>query len=170
MDKTTVMAEFNIWGDKFDPQIITDNLKIKPTRSWIKEIDKRPQHPSPNPKNLVRIKDPELKVMLKNINDKIKASGKKPKHIQHDFSYWKVDTGYQESKTINNQIIQIYDLLKDKVDVLKELNTKNELTYRLGIVINIEDNDGPGMFFDTYIIDFLHDIGATIDVDYYIYS
>jgi hypothetical protein len=139
MDKTTVMVEFVIRGDKFDPQVITDKLKITPTRFWTKEIDKRPEGPPPPLlENLVRIKDPELKTIFRDLNDKIIASGKKRKQIKHDFSLWQIDTGYQESNEINVQTNLIYQLLKDKVNILKELKSTMDLRYTLGIVLEIE--------------------------------
>ncbi|NEZ45417.1 DUF4279 domain-containing protein [Paenibacillus alvei] len=36
MDKSNVKVEFSIYGDKFDPNIITNTMQITPTRSWIK--------------------------------------------------------------------------------------------------------------------------------------
>ncbi|ULO08552.1 DUF4279 domain-containing protein [Paenibacillus sp. 19GGS1-52] len=36
MDKTNVKVEFSIFGDGFDPNIITDTLLITPTRTWLK--------------------------------------------------------------------------------------------------------------------------------------
>ena len=171
MDITTVMAEFVIRGDKFDPHTITDALKISPTKYWTKEIDKRPEDPPPpNPENLMRIKDPELKVMFQNINDKLMASGKNLKQKKHHFSLWSVDTGYQESNNIDVQTNQIYRLFKDKVSVLKKLKTKMDLYYTFGIVVKIEDNEKPAIGFDIPIIDFCHEIRATISVDQYIYS
>ncbi len=36
MDKTNVMVEFNIIGDTFNPDIVTQKLIINPTEIWIK--------------------------------------------------------------------------------------------------------------------------------------
>ncbi|WP_454190893.1 DUF4279 domain-containing protein [Paenibacillus sp. Marseille-Q7038] len=36
MDKTNVKSKFSIFGDEFDPDIITDTLLITPTRTWCK--------------------------------------------------------------------------------------------------------------------------------------
>ncbi|WP_438348010.1 DUF4279 domain-containing protein [Paenibacillus sp. FA6] len=36
MDKTNIKVEFSIFGDEFDPGIITDTLLITPTRTWFK--------------------------------------------------------------------------------------------------------------------------------------
>jgi hypothetical protein len=170
MEKTNVMAQFVILGDKFDPQIITDNLKLIPTRCWTKEIDKRPHVQPPNPENLVRIKDSDLKNMAQVFDDSSNYNNEPRPKIKHDFSRWDIQTGYQESDDINIQVNQIYQILKKKINILNELKPKYELDYRLVIVINIEDNEKPGMCFDHYIIDFLHEIGAIIDIDMYIYS
>jgi len=171
MDKTNVKAEFVILGDKFDPQIITDNLKIIPTRCWTKEIDKRPYVLPPNPENLVRIKDSDLRKIVQEHDGSSSENKHRPRpKIKHDFSRWDIETGYQESTNINIQINQIYQILKNKINILKKLKPKYALDYRLVIVINVEDNEKPGMCFDHYIIDFLHEIRAIIDIDMYIYS
>lgn len=36
MDKTNVKVEFNIIADTFNPDIVTQKLKINPTEVWIK--------------------------------------------------------------------------------------------------------------------------------------
>lgn len=36
MDKSNVKVEFSIYGDKFDPNIITNIIQITPTRTWMK--------------------------------------------------------------------------------------------------------------------------------------
>lgn len=44
------------------------------------------------------------------------------------------------------------------------------VTYRIDIVINIENSEKPAIFLDTRIIDFTHSINEEIDFDLYIYS
>ncbi|GAB1157139.1 DUF4279 domain-containing protein [Paenibacillus illinoisensis] len=36
MERTNVKVEFSIFGDQFDPNIITNTLLINPTRVWLK--------------------------------------------------------------------------------------------------------------------------------------
>lgn len=36
MERTNVKVEFSIFGDQFDPNIITNTLLINPTRAWLK--------------------------------------------------------------------------------------------------------------------------------------
>ena len=43
------------------------------------------------------------------------------------------------------------------------------MTFHLRVVPKIEDNEKPSMFFGPYIIDFVHDIKATIDIDLYLF-
>lgn len=38
------------------------------------------------------------------------------------------------------------------------------------ILIKIENNEKPAIYFDTKSLDFINGINAGIDVDYYIYS
>ncbi|MEK4512126.1 DUF4279 domain-containing protein [Paenibacillus anaericanus] len=36
MQRTNVKVEFSIFGDQFDPNIVTNTLLIPPTRTWLK--------------------------------------------------------------------------------------------------------------------------------------
>ena len=148
--------------------MLNDLLKVFPgrdTRSWMKNTDEKPKIYTRDqiPGTLVRIKDPELKT----IRFKLSPEGNvKPRWN----SRWIISTGYEESLNIDDQIRIIYEMLKDKVGILNELREKYSLTFHLRVVPKIEDNEKPSMFFGPYIIDFVHDIKATIDIDLYIFS
>lgn len=172
MDKTTVAAEFVIKGDDFDPQIVTDRLNIIPTKFFRKNTNKKPKSFVTDgiPESFVRIKDPELKQIFKNINEQIKDQPVRTDSRPRWFSLWEISTGNEESFDINDQLLKIYNLLKDKVSVLNELRGEYNLSYTIEIIPKIEDNEKPALYLDNYIIDFAHEIKAIIDIDLYIYS
>ena len=93
MDKTKVMVEFSISGDKLNPEIVTARLGIMPSRSWLK-------------------------------GDIIEG-----KHYLRRASNWVISTEYEETLIIENQLIKIYDLLKDKIEILNELRIEYNLEY-----------------------------------------
>lgn len=171
LDKTTVMAEFVIRGDDFDPQVITDRLAIIPQKCWMKNADAKPDAIHRAPQNPVRLLDKELKIIehkMRQLNQEYKSGPVKPP--ARTFSFWAVETGYQESRGIDEQLVQIYNLLKDKTAILNELKREFNLNYTIGIVPKIENNEKPAFYFEQYIIDFAHAIQATIDIDLYIFS
>jgi hypothetical protein len=53
---------------------------------------------------------------------------------------------------------------------LNELRERYNLSYTIGIVPKIENNEKPALYFERNIIDFAHEIKAVIDIDIYIYS
>ena len=115
--------------------------------------------------NLVRLKHSELKEAFN--KGKIKRQSSNKKHWQ---SSWQISTGYEESYNIDNQLKKIYEVLKDKVNILKEIKDEYSLTFIVGVVPQIENNETPGMSFEQYILDFVHNVGAIIDIDLYIFS
>ncbi len=140
MDKTNVMAEFLITGDKLIPGVVTQKLNITPIKTWTK--------------------GEEIKVRIPGVENG--ARGR--------FNLWEVNTGYEESLNIDDQLLKIFDVLKSKVGVLNELREEYDLKYTICVVVNIENNDKPAMCFDHWFIDFTQALNATIDIDLYIYS
>lgn len=163
------MAEFVIKGDTFDPQIITDALNIEPTRCFAKNSNEKPKIYTDEevPKTLVKLTDNELKDLFRNEEFQRELSKNPP---LRRFSLWEIGTGYEESVDINDQLAKIYDLLKDKTDTLNKLREAYNLSYTIGIVPQIANDEKPALWFDHYIIDFAHQIKAVIDIDLYIYS
>jgi hypothetical protein len=171
MDKTTVRVYFAISGDNFDPEFITQKLNIEPTQSWMKNTDEKLRVYSKDEidtSNFLRIKDPELKEVVKKIN--LIKSDEPKKTKPRRYSLWEIGTGIEESLDIDVQIKKVYEILKGKVEILNELRDKYALTFHLEIIPSIEDNKKPWMHFEDYIIDFLNDIKATMDIDLYIFS
>lgn len=134
MDKTNVMVEFIMSGDKLDSNGVTEKLKIKPSKSWKKGED---------------------------------IEGRKIKRID---SCWIINTNYEETYDINEQLFKIVRLLEDKKNILKELKNVYELEYFFEIVINVENNETPAIYFNKEFIEFANDIKSEFEIDMYIYS
>jgi hypothetical protein len=92
------------------------------------------------------------------------------KSISRKKSCWRVSTGYQESLDINDQIDRIMEIFQGKSDKLNELMSALDLEILLSVVINIENNQKPAMYFNRQTIAFINQIKAEIDIDLYIYS
>lgn len=133
MDKTNVMVEFVIIGDRFDPCMITEKLKIKPDQYWVK-------------------------------GDSIQG---RDARVKRKDTSWIISTGYEESLDINEQLERIVELIKDKSIILKELERGFNLEYIFGIVVNIENNEKPAMYFNRDFIGFANEINAEFYIDLY---
>ena len=134
MDKTTVMVEFNLYGDNFDPDIITKALDLNPSETYLK-------------------------------GDKIKEG----KNIRKDTA-WSINTGYEESYDINDQLHKICILLKGKEEELVLLKKKYFLEILFMIVIKIENDEKPGIYLEKSFISLLNTIDAEVVFDIYFYS
>lgn len=83
---------------------------------------------------------------------------------------WTVSTKEENSFDINEQLNQIIALLKPKKDVLLKIKDNFQVNFVFMILIKIENNEKPAIYFDTISLDFINGISAEIEVDYYIYS
>lgn len=132
MESTNVKVEFSIFGDHFDPDIVTSTLLISPTRTWLK-------------------------------GDFIK------KELLRKETYWEFATDYEESSDINDQIDKVKNLLQDRKDQIVKLIEQNNLECKFEVIINIENNEKPAIYLNKDTIKFIHDLGAEIDFDLYIF-
>lgn len=117
----------------------------------------------------------DLSYITESLNVKPDEMWKKGEPIQgrkisRKYDCWAISTGYVESYDVNVQLDNIIDRLKDKKDILNKLRDELNLTYRIDIVINIENNEKPGLFLNNSEIEFAYDIKAEFDFDMYIYS
>lgn len=71
---------------------------------------------------------------------------------------------------INDQLSKIINKIKDKKEILKGLKNQYNLMFKFFIVINIIDNDKPGIYLDQETIHFASELSASFDIDYYIFS
>lgn len=134
MDKTSVMVRFSIYGDNFNPSIITKGLELMPTETHIKGERK-----------------------------------KNGKSTWKDTS-WSINTGYENSHDINEQLEKVTLLLKGRVDKLIELKDSLCVSMLFMIIVKIENNETPAMYFKKPFIHFLSRIDAEVGFDVYVYS
>lgn len=83
---------------------------------------------------------------------------------------WTLSTEYEHSYDINVQLNKIINLLKGKEKALKTIKDKFDVNFNFEIVIKIENKETPGIFFEKDTLNFINNIGATIDIDTYVYS
>lgn len=146
LDKTNVMAEFNITGDDFDPNVITKELSIIPSDAYRKG---------------------DMFNLAEEFPDLFVNRGPKPRK----WSSWRLMTSYQESFDINDQLDQLLNVLLPKRDLLVKLKKELEISYSICIVVQIKDNCTPGMCLMKPILEFATYIDMdNIDFDLYIYG
>lgn len=83
---------------------------------------------------------------------------------------WSINTGYEESDDINHQLEKIMLLLDGKTDKLIELKSSLCVEVLFMIVIKIENNEIPAMYFKKQFIHFLSTIDAEVGFDVYVFS
>ncbi|HFJ9439610.1 MULTISPECIES: DUF4279 domain-containing protein [Bacillus] len=136
------MAYFNVTGDIFPVEAISDALNIEPTKTYKKgDVVERRDNP-----NLVSTKN-----------------------LYRKGTDWTLSTGYQESYDINDQLHVIVKSLGEKTEPLKQLKKKYDLHFLLMVVIQVENNESPAMYLQKEIINFASSIQAEIHFDLYIY-
>lgn len=88
----------------------------------------------------------------------------------HKETCWMIGTDFEKSYDVNDQLSQLVDLLKDKVPGINELRNTNEIECMFFLIINIEKNEIPAMYFRREFLEFLNSIGAELHIDQYIFS
>jgi len=83
---------------------------------------------------------------------------------------WSLKTVYEESLDVNIQLNKIINMLLDKKDELINLQDKLNLEYGFIIIIRIEEQQTPAIYFETPVISFINDIHAEISIDLYLCS
>lgn len=99
----------------------------------------------------------------------VKGDAIKGRNIKRKDTTWSINTGYEESLDISEQLEKIINLINGKKNILKELKIEYNLEYVFGIVVNVEDNQKPSMYFNNMFIEFVNDIKAEFYIDLYIY-
>lgn len=91
------------------------------------------------------------------------------KSITRKDSCWIISTGYEESYDINEQLEKVIKRISPKTRVLKEIKAKYNLDFLFAIIVNVENNEKPSMYFDSRFIEFANDIKSEFYIDLYIY-
>lgn len=94
----------------------------------------------------------------------------KNKPMFRDHSLWEIETGFQLSFDINNQLKPMIDMLNDKKDIIKNLTIQYDVVISFIVVINFINQDKPAIYLSKEVISFLNEIGADIQFDYYFYN
>lgn len=82
---------------------------------------------------------------------------------------WDLDTGYQESRDVNEQLQQIINQLRNKVPIISEIKNIYSVECKFFIVVEIEEGKTPGLYLDREVINFASNIEAEFDIDLYAY-
>lgn len=99
----------------------------------------------------------------------VKGDAIQGKTITKKDSCWIISTGYEESLDINDQLDKILQQISSKIQVLKKIKTMNNLDYLFAIVVNVENNEKPSMYFNSRFIEFANEINSEFYIDLYIY-
>ena len=138
MDKTRVMIEFAVVGDDFDITAVTEKLQVTPSKYGKKE-------------------DAIKKRQQKNLSP-----------TGYEQTSWVFKTDYEESINADRQLTKLVDLFKPKIPILKTIANIYNVEFAVNIVIEIYNNDIPSIYFNSTFIEFIHEIGAEVDIDLYI--
>ncbi|WP_336763650.1 DUF4279 domain-containing protein [Paenibacillus sp. USHLN196] len=132
MEKTNIMAEFIITGSHFEPKLITEQIGIEPSGTYIKgeKIDDR--------------------------------------DLYRKETCWFLETDYQESFDINQQLNHILNLLEPHNEKLKTLRMKHDLNLLFSFSIRIMNNETLAISIEQKAISIAYDLNAEFDFDLYI--
>ena len=118
------MAYFNVTGDIFPVEAITEALSIEPTKTYKKEM---------------LLKDVIIQILY-------------PQNLYRKETDWTLSTGYQQSYDINNQLYVILKSLEGKTEQLKQLKNKYDLQFLFMVVIQVENNESPAMYLQKILL------------------
>lgn len=90
-------------------------------------------------------------------------------NVKHRYpeTSWTLGTDYEESLDVNDQLIKVMNVLKEKASQINTIQVQNQLKSKFFIVIVMENGYTPALYFDSDLIRFADSIHAEIDVDLY---
>lgn len=109
------------------------------------------------------------KLEIKPTEQWVKGERVSNRNIVRKDTCWSYGLGEEESLDINNQLKKMFDILKFKRNILKELKAIFKIEYLFLVTIKIENDVKPIISIKTPIIELMNDIGAELDVDMYIF-
>lgn len=84
-------------------------------------------------------------------------------------SCWSFETGYIPIINVDELLTDIYNIFSKKsTEIVKYINSNNNISTCLNIVIKMNNKETPGFTINNNTISFLNKVGAEIDVDMYI--
>lgn len=93
---------------------------------------------------------------------------KSEKNVRKETS-WSLETKYIETLDINDVLDQIMVSISDKADILKQIRKTYNVKILFMIVIRIENNEIPAIYFNKKFVEFAGYIGAEIGFDTFIF-
>ena len=140
MDQTNIMTYFEIKGDDFPIEYVTELLEVNPTNSFFKgeEIKRTKNHKIISTKRRVRT-----------------------------YTSWQLRIDYVETLDASKQANEIIAPLLNKVNELITIKKKYDCEFILMQVPIIENGSCPAMGYDQEVINFCSKIGASIEIDLY---
>lgn len=91
----------------------------------------------------------------------------KPVYRRNETS-WRIETGYEKSYDINDQLYKLYEVLQEKVEALHRIKNDFGVSLQFMVVVKVRNEEKPAIHFQGDFIKLLHDMGADVDIDYYI--
>ncbi|MBQ4524436.1 MAG: DUF4279 domain-containing protein [Lachnospiraceae bacterium] len=98
-----------------------------------------------------------------NIGDTIRNTKRK-----RTYTAWIFSIEAEEIEDINTQIEKMKAIFLPKTDKLCKIKEQYNLDFSIDIVINIEKQLPPAIYFENSLIQFVAKIGAILDIDTYI--
>lgn len=100
-----------------------------------------------------------------NKGEDIRKTGKK-----YLYTLWLYDAGPIYTLFSDVAAKPLKKLFFKKADKLRELERKHNLNIYIEFVVEIRQNQPPGIFFDPHFFKFVNKIGASIDIDRYVFE
>lgn len=107
-----------------------------------------------------------IKPMEINLKGVITGTRKRP----NAETSWSIYTKKEESYDVNEQIDKIILILKDKTKEINEFKRKNTVSISLPLLIEVENDEEPAIYWTPETNGFLGEIGAESSVEIYMYS
>lgn len=140
---TQIKLIFVVFGKFFSPEELTKLINIEPSNTW-------------------------------KFGDEIKTNisyrKKNTKLPQKKESGWEYSSGFIQTLDFNEVSSPFEVLFSEKAAVLKDYIKKNNLEASLHVVIEIANNQAPGLNFSSKLISLIHTLGAEVDIDTYIFE
>lgn len=92
----------------------------------------------------------------------------KNKPIIREYSLWGIETGYQHSWDVSEQMSQILMMIENRINIIKHILTRFKANTQIVVVIKFVEDDKPAIYFEKETLVLLHEINAEIQFDYYI--
>ena len=140
---TTAFVELEVFGDDFEPQVITSRLNLSPTTLRMKD-------------------DSIITSKIHNLDGSISYYS----YTRRKKTSWYLGIEEEESCDISEQARKLMELFEDKKDILLELQKEEDVEIDICFVAYVR-SDKPSLIIKKEFFAFAHAINATIDMDLY---